>query len=247
MRPAPGWLLDLRCGPVPYGDAWALQRDLVRTRQAGAVPDMLVLLEHRPVVTLGRSGKSQNLLVAPDVLRAHGIDLFEVERGGDITYHGPGQLVGYPIVDLRALDEDVVRYMRTLEESLMRTLAVFGIEGGRERGYPGVWVGGSKVAAMGVAVKRRVTMHGFALNVSTDLSVFDLINPCGLGRPVTSMSRLAGHLIEVNQVRAVYAAQFTQVFGIGLTPVDRACVDEALAALPPRDPGPSGPDALARA
>lgn len=246
MRPAPGWLLDLRSGPVRYADAWALQRDLMRARQAGAVPDVLLLLEHPPVVTLGRSGKAQNLLVSPDVLRAHGIDLFEVERGGDITYHGPGQLVGYPIVDLRALDEDVVRYMRTLEESLIRTLAVFGIEGGRERGYPGVWVGGSKVAAMGVAVKRRVTMHGFALNVSTDLRVFDLINPCGLGRPVTSMSRLAGQPIEVNQVRAVYAEQFTQVFGIGLEPIDRVHVDEALAALRPRDSGPSGPGALAR-
>jgi len=247
MRPAPGWLLDLRSGLVPYADAWSLQRDLVRARQAGAVPDVLLLLEHPPVVTLGRSGKAQNLLVSPNVLHAHGIELFEVERGGDITYHGPGQLVGYPIVDLRALDEDVVRYMRTLEESLIRTLAVFGIEGGRERGYPGVWVGGSKVAAMGVAVKRRVTMHGFALNVSTDLSVFDLINPCGLGRPVTSMSRLTGHPIDVNQVRGVYAEQFTQVFGIGLAPIDRVHVSAALTTLPPREPGPSGPEALARA
>jgi len=199
MRPASGWLLDLRSGPVPYADAWALQRDLVRARQAGAVPNVLLLLEHPPVVTLGRSGKAQNLLVSPDVLRAHGIDLFEVS------------------------------------------------EGGRERGYPGVWVGGAKVAAMGVAVKRRVTMHGFALNVNTDLGVFDLINPCGLGRPVTSMSRLAGQPIEVNQVRAVYAEQFTQVFGIGLEPIDRVHVSAALATLPPRGQGPSGPEALARA
>jgi len=247
MRPASGWLLDLCPAPVPYADAWTLQRELVRARQAGAVPDVLLLLEHPSVVTLGRSGKTQNLLVSTDLLRARGIDLFEVERGGDITYHGPGQLVGYPIVDLRALDEDVVRYMRTLEESLIRTLAVFGIEAGRERGYPGVWVNGAKVAAMGVAVKRRVTMHGFALNVTTDLSVFDLINPCGLGRPVTSMSRLVGQRIEVDRVRAVYAEQFTQVFGIGLTHVDRTIVDAALGTLPPREPGPSGPEASARA
>jgi len=232
MAPAPGWLLDLGSDPQPYARAWALQRDLVRARQAGAIPDVLVLLEHPPVVTFGRSGKTQHLLVPPDTLRARGIDLFEVERGGDITYHGPGQLVGYPIVDLRAMDEDVVRYMRTLEESLIRTLAVFGIAAGRERGYPGVWVGGAKVAAMGVAVKRRVTMHGFALNVDTDLSVFDLINPCGLGRPVTSMRRLSGPALEMSRVRAVYAEEFTQVFGIRLGAVDRAQVDAALAAAP---------------
>jgi lipoate-protein ligase B len=230
MTSAPGWLLELGTDPQPYADAWAFQRDLVRARQTGAIPDVLLLLEHPPVVTLGRSGKTQNLLVSPDALRARGIDLFEVERGGDVTYHGPGQLVGYPIVDLRALDEDVVRYMRTLEESLIRTLAGFGIDAERERGYPGVWVGGAKVAAMGVAVKRRVTMHGFALNVNTDLSVFDVINPCGLGRPVTSVSRLLGRHVEMNQVRAVYAAQFSQVFGIPLAPVDRARVDAALTA-----------------
>ncbi len=235
MARTSGWLLDLRSGPVPYADAWALQRDVLRARQAGAIPDVLILLEHSPVVTLGRSGKAQNLLVSPDLLRARGIDLFEVERGGDVTYHGPGQLVGYPILDLRALDEDVVRYMRSLEESIISTLAVFGIAGGRERGYPGVWVDGAKVAAAGVAVKRRVTMHGFALNVTTDLSAFDLINPCGLGRPVTSMTKILGRAVGIDEVRSVYAEQFTEVFDVALHGVARESVDASLRMAPSQE------------
>jgi lipoate-protein ligase B len=241
-----GWLLDLRGGLVPYAEAWARQRELLGARQAGAVPDILLLLEHAPVVTLGRSAKIEHLLISPEILRGRGIDLFEVERGGDVTYHGPGQLVGYPIVDLRALDEDVVRYMRLLEESLIRTLAVFGIAAGRERGYPGVWVGGAKVAAIGVAVKRRVTMHGFALNVTTDLRAFELINPCGLGRPVTSMSALLGRPVDMDRVRAAYAEQFAQVFGIGLARVERTLVDAAMAAARARESSPSAPEAAAR-
>jgi lipoate-protein ligase B len=230
MARARGWLLDLRSGPVAYADAWALQRALLAARQQDAVPDVVLLLEHRPVITLGRRGSAANLLQSPDQLRARGIDLFDIERGGDITYHGPGQLVGYPILDLRALDEDVVRYMRGLEESIIQTLAVFGIAGVRERGYPGVWVEGAKVAATGVAVKRRVTMHGFALNVTTDLTAFDLINPCGLDRPVTSMARILGRHVAMDDVREAYAAQFTQVLGIALERVERASVDAALLA-----------------
>ncbi len=228
MKPrTSGWLLDVRGGPVPYADAWALQRHLLCARQAAAIPDSLILLEHPPVVTLGRGGNARHLLIAPDALAARGIDLFEVERGGDVTYHGPGQLVGYPILDLKALDEDVVRYMRSLEESAIATLAVFGIAGTRLRGYPGVWVDGAKVCAMGVAVKRRVTMHGFALNVTTDLAAFDLINPCGLGRPVTSMAGLLGRTVAIEDVREAYVAQFSQVFGIAL---ERTGLDAVFAA-----------------
>lgn len=235
MARTSGWLLDLRTGPVSYADAWALQRQLLAARQAATIPDVLILLEHSPVVTLGRSGKRQNLLVAPEFLRARGIDLYEVERGGDVTYHGPGQLVGYPILDLRALDEDVVRYMRSLEESIIRTLAVFGIAGTRERGYPGVWVDGAKVAAAGVAVKRRVTMHGFALNVAPELSAFDLINPCGLGRPVTSMAKILGRTLEMDEVRTVYTEQFTEVFDVALHGVARESVDASLRMAPSQE------------
>jgi len=229
MTRAPGWLLDLTGGQTPYADAWTLQRGALGARQAGGIPDVLILLEHAPVVTLGRSARRANLLVAPDALAARGIDLFEVERGGDVTYHGPGQLVGYPILDLRALNEDVVRFMRMLEESIIRTLDAFGLTAARARGFPGVWVGDSKIAATGVAVKRRVTMHGFALNVTTDLDAFTVINPCGLGRPVTSMARLLGHPLEVAEVGRVYARQFTEVFGIALEPTSRPTVEQSFA------------------
>ncbi|MBI3998804.1 MAG: lipoyl(octanoyl) transferase LipB [Armatimonadetes bacterium] len=227
-----GWLLDLTGGPVPYAEAWALQRTLLAARQAGRIPDVLVLLEHTPVVTIGRTGLGGNLLVSPDVLRAQGVDLFEIERGGDVTYHGPGQLVGYPIVDLRALDEEVVRFMRTLEESIIRTVAVFGISAARQRGYPGVWVAGAKIAAVGVAVKRRVTMHGFALNVNMDLSAFSVINPCGLGRPVTSMAEVLGGPVEMAHVRRVYAEQFSDVFRIAVHPTSRETFEGALREVP---------------
>jgi lipoate-protein ligase B len=228
----PGWLIDLRGDPVPYAEAWALQHDLLQARQAGTIPDSLILLEHAPVVTLGRSAKAGHLLLSPKALAARGIELFEVERGGDVTYHGPGQLVGYPILDLRALQEDVVRYMRLLEESVIATLAAFGIAGARLRGYPGVWVDGAKVCAVGVAVKRRVTMHGFALNVTPDLDSFAVINPCGLSRPVTSMAAILGRAVAVDDVRGAYAGVFSRVFGIGLTPADPAAVSEARAGSP---------------
>ncbi len=230
MTRAQGWLLDLVGSPTPYAEAWSLQRELLQARQAGIIPDVLVLLEHPPVVTIGRSGDRRHLLAAPEFLRARGIELFEVERGGDVTYHGPGQLVGYPILDLRALNEDVVRFMRTLEASIIATLDTYGITAARERGYPGVWIGGAKIAAMGVAVKRRVTMHGFALNVNTDLDAFAVINPCGLGRPVTSMAAVLGRPVDLGEVSRVYVDRFSEAFGIGLDRVTREAVREALVA-----------------
>lgn len=229
MAPVRGWLLDLLGSPAAYAGIWALQRALVAARQAGSVPDTLILLEHAPVVTIGRSGRRSNLVVSPDALAARGIEVLDIERGGDVTYHGPGQMVGYPIVDLRALNEDVVRFMRVLEASVIATLELFGITASRERGFPGVWVDGAKICAVGVAVRRRVTMHGFALNVNTDLDAFSVINPCGLGRPVTSMARVLGHSVDLAEVGRLYAGRFANAFGIDLARVDRAVVDDALA------------------
>ncbi len=197
MRSA--WFVD--CGRMPYGRAWALQRGLVAARQAERIPDTVLLVEHPPVITVGRAGRTVNILAPRAALDARGVEVYEVERGGDVTYHGPGQLVGYPILDLRALDEDVVRYVRLLETALIDALGGWGIEAERVRGYPGAWVAGGKIAAIGVAVKRKVTMHGFALNVDPDLSHFELINPCGLGKPVTSIARLLGRPVSLEEAR----------------------------------------------
>lgn len=229
MAGRPGWLVDLDDGPVPYADAWSWQRALVAARQAGLIPDLLMLLEHRSVVTLGRSGDRGHLRVSREVLSVRGIEVYQIERGGGATYHGPGQLVGYPILDLRALGGDIARYMRSLEASIIATLEAFGIHGGREPGYPGVWVGGAKIGAIGVAVKRGVTMHGLALNVTTDLSPFELINPCGLDRPVTSMAVALGRPVDLAQVRRVFAERFGAAVGIGL---ERVSLAQALRAVP---------------
>jgi len=217
-------------GLVPFEEAWALQRALVAARQAGGIPDVLLLLQHPPVVTIGRSGERGHLLVSRDLLRQRGVAVYDIERGGSVTYHGPGQLVAYPILDLRVLDEDVGRFMRALEESIIRTVAAFGVIGERVRGSPGVWVGGAKIAAVGVTVKRRVTMHGMALNVSTDLEPFSWINPCGLGRPVTALSLETGRPISVDEVAPEYARRFGEVYGLSLTPATREEIGRSLGA-----------------
>ena len=209
-----GWLVE--CGRLPYGDAWALQRALLGARQADQIADTLLLLEHPPVITIGRAGHAANILMPREVLASRGFEVFEIERGGDVTYHGPGQLIGYPILNLRALDEDLVRFVRLLEATLICVLETFGIEAARRRGYPGVWVGEAKIAAIGVAVKRKVTMHGFALNVDPDLSHFTLINPCGLGKPVTSMARLLGRRVGLAEVQPAVGRAFAEVFQMDL-------------------------------
>ncbi len=224
MRTA--WLVE--CNRMAYRDAWALQRALVAARQAEQVPDVLLTVEHPPVITVGRAGRASNVLASPEMLGAHGIEVHQVERGGDVTYHGPGQLVGYPILNLRALDEDVVRYVRLLEASLIVSLEPWGIAAERLRGFPGVWVGGEKIAAIGIAVKRRVTMHGFALNVDPVLAHFELINPCGLGKPVTSMARLLGHAVMLDEVRPVVARALSETLQVALEPMP---VDELRARL----------------
>jgi lipoyl(octanoyl) transferase len=183
------WVVSL--GNVAYEDALELQRALARERISGAIPeDMLLLLEHPPVVTLGRSAKARNLVSSADFLASRGVELFEVERGGDVTFHGPGQLVGYPIIDLKRHKVDLHWYLRQVEEALIRTLAAYSIPAERNAGFTGVWTNGRKIASIGVHARDWVTWHGFALNVTTDLSYFDLIIPCGIdGVTMTSIAR----------------------------------------------------------
>ena len=216
-----GWLLNLSDGLTPFAEAWTLQRALVAARQQGTISDGLILLEHEPVFTIGRSGRDEHLVFPRDYLTSQGFGVYEIERGGSVTYHGPGQLVGYPILHLQPYHEDVVKFMRSLEETLLRTLADFGIIARRVRGYPGVWVDDEKIAAVGVAVKRKVTMHGFALSVDCNLEPFTYINPCGLGRPVTSMARVLGTPVEMDVVRAAYIRRFGEVYDLALTPTTR--------------------------
>jgi lipoate-protein ligase B len=183
------WVVNL--GTVPYEDALELQRALARDRISGVIPeDMLLLLEHPPVVTLGRATKQRNLISSAEFLASKGVELFEVERGGDVTFHGPGQLVGYPIIDLKRHRLDLHWYLRQVEQALIDTLDAYSIPAERNVGFTGVWTRGRKIASIGVHARDWVTWHGFALNVATDLSYFDLIIPCGIdGVAMTSIER----------------------------------------------------------
>jgi lipoyl(octanoyl) transferase len=198
-------------GRVDYASALELQQQLAADRKQGLVPDQLLLLEHPHVITLGRNGNLENLLAGDDILARAGIGFYATDRGGDVTYHGPGQLVGYPILDLRDWQRDVGAYVRAVEETIIATLAEYGIAAGRIPKLTGVWVGGSKIAAIGVHLSRWVTSHGFALNVSTDLSYFQYIVPCGLTRPVTSMAAL-GVRASLHEVGAKLAVHFARIF-----------------------------------
>ena len=177
-------------GRLSYGEALEIQREAVEQRKQGLTGDQLLFVEHPHVITMGRNGHMENLLLSEELLRGKGIEFHHTNRGGDVTYHGPGQLVGYPIFDLRDWKRDVVAYVRALEQCLIDALAEFGIEGERAQGMTGVWVGGAKVAAIGVHITRWISYHGFALNVSTDLEYFRYIVPCGLTKPVTSLAAL---------------------------------------------------------
>ncbi len=203
-----------RLGLVPYADALALQRALVEERRTGRVGDLLLLVEHPHVLTLGVRGDGgrSHILAPPDVLAARGIEVHETGRGGDITYHGPGQVVGYPIVDLKPDRVDVHRYVRDLEEVLIHVAGECGVEAGRVPGLTGIWVGRQKLAAIGVRISRWITSHGFAFNVTTDLDYFDLIVPCGIAdRGVTSLARL-GRSTDRSQVEDRIVARFCDVF-----------------------------------
>jgi lipoyl(octanoyl) transferase len=226
-------IVDL--GLIGYANAYALQKRMVAARKADAVGDVLLLCEHTPVITQGRNGNREHLLVSENVLRRRNVEFYETSRGGDVTYHGPGQLVGYPILQLGAIRKDVVWYVRMLEEVMIRTTAEFGISAEREAGKTGIWVRGEdqefrrssprgeqpteiaaeKLGAIGVHISRWVTSHGFAYNVSTDLRNFDLIVPCGIaGRKATSLEKLLGRAVNGEEVAPKMARHFGDVFGL---------------------------------
>jgi lipoyl(octanoyl) transferase len=238
-------MIDL--GTIGYAEAAALQERLVTARKLGAVPDLLLFCEHPHVITLGRNGKRENLRVPEDVLSRQGVEFHHTNRGGDITYHGPGQVVGYPILDLNGIRRDVVWYVRQLEQYMIQATSCCGIEAFRVPGCTGVWVKGSmatagtaasdplrpteKLASIGVHISRWVTSHGFAYNVSTDLRFFDLITPCGIADcRVTSLERLLGHSVSRAEVIARLCDGFSEAFGLELTSATAGDLDGWLRA-----------------
>jgi lipoyl(octanoyl) transferase len=239
-------IVDL--GLIAYADAWELQKRVVAARKAGAIEDVLLFCEHPHVITLGRSGNRAHLLASEIVLRQKGVEYFETTRGGDITYHGPGQIVGYPILNLSAIRRDVVWYVRTLEEAMIRTTADLGIAARRESGKTGIWVDAQeriatqspqsaqrteetaeKLAAIGVHISRWVTSHGFAYNVSTDLRYFELIVPCGIAsRKATSLEKLLQRNVSLAEIKPLLAKHVGEVFAL---PVRTAQPAELFAQL----------------
>lgn len=207
-------------GRRPYGEVLELQRELRRQRIEGELAeDVLLLVEHPPVITLGRGTRPSSLPISPAELERRGVEVFEIERGGDVTFHGPGQLVGYPILDLRGYRQDLHWYLRSLEDVLIQALGALGIEADRNPGLTGVWTAGRKIASIGIHVKQWVTLHGFALNVTTDLDPFDLIVPCGIRQVV--MTSVAAELLRTDseplmaEVREPVVGEFSSVFGVG--------------------------------
>jgi len=222
-------------GLVSHAEAYALQKRVVAARKAGAIDDVLLLCEHPHVITQGRNGKREHLLASEHILRQKGVEFFETSRGGDITYHGPGQIVAYPLLNLGAIRRDVVWYVRMLEEAMIRTTAEFGIEAKRVAGKTGVWVGAEsreeKLAAIGVHISRWVTSHGLAYNVSTDLRYFDLIVPCGIAdRKATSLEKLLGRDVAKDDVKPRLAHHLADVFGLRAREAAREALLERLEA-----------------
>lgn len=204
-----------RLGRVSYEDGLELQKKLVKQRRAGEIGDQLLLLEHPPVITLGVKSRNDrsHVVASPDALEAEGVEIFETGRGGDVTYHGPGQLVGYPILDLEPDRCDVHQYVRDIEEVMIRTAAAFGVIAGRVPGLTGAWVGDEKLAAIGVRIARWITSHGFAFNVNTTLDHFGLIVPCGItDRGVTSLQKLLGRPVPMGEVEDAAENEFRYVF-----------------------------------
>jgi lipoyl(octanoyl) transferase len=219
------WTVPL--GRVPYAEALELQRSIARDRISGAISqDVLLLMEHPPVVTLGRSSKEKNLTASPEFLQSRGVELFEVERGGDVTFHGPGQLVGYPIIDLKRHRQDLHWYLRSIEQALIDSLADYGIPGERNTAYTGVWTRGKKIASIGVHARDWVTWHGFALNVTTELSYFNLIVPCGIdGVVMTSIARELGvEEVSAHDVTERVTAKFAEVFDLTAVVTSRSAL-----------------------
>lgn len=204
-------------GLAEYGKTLDLQRRLHALRVSGEIPDVLLLLQHSPTLTIGKSGSENNVLVSPERLIEMGISLFRIERGGDVTYHGPGQLVGYPIIDLRRRGKDIYRFVTDLEEVMMRTADDFSVKTVRDPGHRGVWVGDKELGAIGISVRRWVTMHGFALNVITNLQHFAIINPCGFtDRQATSLGECLSRDIPMESVSTRLQVHFSAVFDIDL-------------------------------
>ena len=239
------WVVDL--GLIAYQPAFDLQRRIVAARKCGAVPDVLLLCEHPHVITLGRNGKQEHLLASAHLLKQMGVEFLPSDRGGDITYHGPGQIVGYPIVNLAAIRRDVAWYVRQLEEAMIRATAEFGIVAGRKAGMTGVWVDSSggasgeandatglaaaveKLAAIGVHLSRWVTSHGFAYNVATDLRYFDFIVPCGIAdKRATSLEGLLGRVVLREEVAPRIVAHLGDVFEREMQTVSRENLEDAL-------------------
>ena len=226
-------LLAVDLGTLAYGEALELQRAAARSRIAGEITeDVLLLVEHPPVVTMGRTAKEANVVASREMLAARGVEYFEVERGGDVTFHGPGQLVGYPIIDLKQHKQDLHWYLRQVEESLIVALGALGIAAERNPGKTGVWTRGRKIASIGVHARDWVTWHGFALNVNTDLSYFDLIVPCGItGVEMTSIARELGESrVDPARVRDEITRAFASVFALEAHTVSRDSL--ALHATP---------------
>lgn len=213
------YCLLLEMGLVEYGEAFRLQRTVAAARQSNVISDILITLQHPPVLTLGRRANRGNILVSPELLLREGVALYESNRGGDVTYHGPGQLIGYPIVNLRSLRLGAADYVHSLEEVIIDCLRNFGIVGRRDRRYIGVWVGDEKIAAIGVAVSGGVTTHGFALNVDPNLEHFRLINPCGITeKGVTSLARILGRPIGVEEIQPLLVQSFAHIFCMKMVP-----------------------------
>jgi len=203
----------LELGLTKYQEAYQLQKTLQLQRVEGEISDLLLLLEHPPTITIGKSGTLDNILVSGDKLSQQGISLFFIDRGGDVTYHGPGQLVGYPIVDLKQREKDLHCYIKNLEEVILRTLKDFSINGDRDERHPGVWINEEEIAAIGLSVRKWVSMHGFALNINTDLEHFSFINPCGFSnRRATSMSKILGRDVPMEEVTKSLISHFYNVF-----------------------------------
>ena len=221
-------------GLIGYADAYALQKRIVAARKCGGIGDVFLVCEHPPVITQGRNGQREHLLASEYLLRQRNVEFFETSRGGDITFHGPGQLVGYPILNLAAIRKDVVWYVRMLEEVMIRATAEFGIAAVREAGKTGIWVAPrettpEKLGAIGVHISRWITSHGFAYNVSTDLRYFDLIVPCGIaGRKATSLEKLLDRAVRSPEVTPFVTEHFGEVFGLRIEPAAKEEISEEL-------------------
>jgi len=229
------WAVDQ--GLISYAPAYELQRQLVAARKARVIPDVLLLCEHPHVITLGRNGSRENLRVSDELLRIRNVEFHPSDRGGDITYHGPGQIVGYPILDLTEHRRDIGWYVAQIEEVMIRATADYGLAAKRVCGQHGAWLdtprGEVKLGALGVHLSRWVTSHGFAYNVSTDLSFFDLIVPCGIaGKGVTSLERVLGRHVEIDQARERIVAHFAEVFACNVKPLSAVELAETLRATP---------------